>query len=157
MGIQLLNGSVSDDTIYCKVRRDAVTNVRGKVFDLTKNQYNLLIAAGASVTRKCKICFPIFKLIYFLILANSVTYHGVAYLASGEKQSLSDVSALAAASKLLVRLHGSFMIAAWIGTASVGILLARYYRQTWVGTSLCGKDLWFAVSLLLKQRTTLLK
>lgn len=38
------------------------------------------------------------------------------------------------------------MLAAWIGTASAGILLARYFRQTWVGTTMCGKDLWFAVS-----------
>jgi hypothetical protein len=27
-----------------------------------------------------------------------------------------------------------------------GILLARYFKQTWVGSSLCGKDIWFAVS-----------
>lgn len=81
-----------------------------------------------------------------ICLESSVSYHGIAFLASGDKQALSDVSALAGASRILVRLHGSFMLAAWIGTASVGILLARYYRQTWVGTSLMGKDLWFAVS-----------
>jgi hypothetical protein len=68
-------------------------------------------------------------------------------LASANKQALSDVSAVEAASKLLIRLHGSFMLAAWIGTVSIGILLARYYRNTWVGSSLCGKDLWFAVRL----------
>lgn len=38
------------------------------------------------------------------------------------------------------------MLTAWIGTASLGILLARYFRQTWVGNQLCGKDQWFAVS-----------
>lgn len=37
------------------------------------------------------------------------------------------------------------MLVAWIGAASVGILLARYFKQTWVGSSLCGKDQWFAV------------
>lgn len=36
------------------------------------------------------------------------------------------------------------MLTAWIGTASLGILLARYFRQTWVGSQLCGKDQWFA-------------
>lgn len=68
------------------------------------------------------------------------------YEASAEPRSLADVSAIQAASKLFLRLHGAFMLAAWIGTASVGMLLARYFRQTWVGTTLCGKDLWFAVS-----------
>ncbi|CAH0550076.1 unnamed protein product [Brassicogethes aeneus] len=126
LGIQLLNSSISDDTIYCKVRREAVTNIRGRNFDLVNDKYNLLVAAGNTVTD------------------TSVKFHGIAVLASGEKQFLSDVSALAAASKLLVRIHGSFMVLAWIGTASIGMLLARYYRQTWTGTSLCGKDLWFA-------------
>lgn len=51
----------------------------------------------------------------------------------------------AGASNLLVRLHGAFMLTAWIGTASIGILLARYFKQTWEGSSLCGKDQWFAV------------
>lgn len=38
------------------------------------------------------------------------------------------------------------MLAAWIGAASIAIILARYYRQTWVGTTMMGKDVWFAVS-----------
>ncbi|XP_060531143.1 putative ferric-chelate reductase 1 homolog isoform X2 [Cylas formicarius] len=126
LGIQLLNGSVVDGVLYCKIRRDAYTNVNGKVFDLINEKYNLLIASGSSAT------------------ASSVSFHDLSFLASAQKQSLSDVSALAAASKLLVRLHGCFMLAAWLGTASVGILLARYYRQTWVGNQLCGKDMWFA-------------
>ena len=80
------------------------------------------------------------------ITATHVNIHDIGKLASGSKQLLSDLSALTGASKLLLRLHGAFMLAAWIGTASIGMLLARYYRQTWVGSTLCGKDLWFAVS-----------
>lgn len=82
-----------------------------------------------------------------MLLANSVQYHNLAYEASAEARSLADVSTIKAASKLLLRLHGAFMLAAWIGTASVGMLLARYFRQTWVGTTMCGKDLWFAVRI----------
>lgn len=78
-----------------------------------------------------------------------MAYHDLAYAASGESKSLADVTSVAAASKILLRLHGAFMLAAWIGAASVGILLARYYRQTWVGSTLCGKDQWFAVSTTL--------
>ncbi|XP_066143030.1 putative ferric-chelate reductase 1 homolog [Euwallacea fornicatus] len=126
LGIQLLNFSLVDGAIYCKVRRDVLTDVNGKTFDLIGKKYNLLIAAGSSVKQ------------------NSVGFHDVTYAASAESQALADVSALAAKSKLLVRLHGSFMIAAWLGTASVGILLARYYKQTWVGHQMFGKDIWFA-------------
>lgn len=74
-----------------------------------------------------------------------MSYHDLAFQASGESKALADVTTVAAASKLLLRLHGAFMIAAWLGAASIGILLARYYRQTWVGSTLCGKDMWFAV------------
>lgn len=73
----------------------------------------------------------------------------MAYAVSAERKSLADVSGFTAASKLLLRLHGAFMVAAWIGTASIGILLARYFRQTWVNSQLCGKDHWFAVSFKL--------
>lgn len=72
----------------------------------------------------------------------------MAYEVSAEKKSLADVTGFTGASKILLRLHGAFMVTAWIGTASIGILIARYFRQTWVGSSLCGKDHWFAVSHL---------
>lgn len=82
------------------------------------------------------------------ITENSVGYHDIGRIASGSPRFLAEVSALGGASKLFLRLHAAFMITAWIGTASVGILLARYFKQTWVGSTLCGKDQWFAVSLL---------
>ena len=46
----------------------------------------------------------------------------------------------------LVKLHGAFMVAAWMFAASCGILFARYFRLTWVGKQFMGKDLWFVVS-----------
>lgn len=80
-------------------------------------------------------------------LEKGVEFHDLTYLASGDKQALSDVTALSGASKILIRIHGSFMLAAWIGTVSIGTLMARYYRNTWVGSQLWGKDIWFVVSL----------
>lgn len=52
-------------------------------------------------------------------------FHSIAYESTGEPLALSSVGAAAGASKLLLKLHGSFMIAAWLGAASLGILLAR--------------------------------
>ena len=75
-------------------------------------------------------------------------YHDVGRAAAEDSLSLADVSIVAGSSNLLLRLHGAFMIGAWIGTAGIGILLARYFKQTWVGSQLCGKDQWFAVSWL---------
>lgn len=73
-------------------------------------------------------------------------YHDIGRQASSSQSYLSEVSIFGGSSKLFVRLHGAFMLTAWIGTASIGILLARYFKQTWVGSQLCGKDQWFAVS-----------
>lgn len=128
--IQLLAGSINDGVMYCRVLRETRTSINGRIFDLAKDKYHMLVAAGSSVH------------------PNKVGFHNDAYIVSGEKKYLSDVSAIQAASKLLLRLHGAFMLAAWLGTASIGIILARYYRQMWPGKSICGKDLWFAVSYL---------
>ncbi|GLV40393.1 uncharacterized protein CBL_04193 [Carabus blaptoides fortunei] len=125
-GIQLLNFNITDSAIYCRVARDTQTNVSGRIYDLVKDRYFLLVAAGKSAG------------------PNQIQYHDFAYLAAAESRFLSDVSEVGGASVILLRLHGVFMLVAWIGTASIGILLARYYRQTWVGSQLCGKDLWFA-------------
>lgn len=79
--------------------------------------------------------------------SNSVGYHTIGKIASGKPRFLSDTSDFSGASVLFLRLHGAFMIIAWIGTASLGILLARYFKTTWVGSQMCGKDQWFAVSI----------
>lgn len=81
-----------------------------------------------------------------LFLANGVEFHDLIYLGTSTSKRLSDVGEWTAATDLLIRLHGALMLASWIGTASIGMLLARYYRQTWVNSQLCGKDHWFAVS-----------
>ncbi|VVC86910.1 unnamed protein product [Leptidea sinapis] len=112
--VQLLESSTIDGKLYCKFRRDTVSKVMGQTFDLARNKYNLMVVSGDSMK------------------------------ATGEPLALSTVGTAAASSKLLLKLHGSFMIAAWIGTASLGILLARYFRKTWVGKTFGGKDIWFA-------------
>uniref|UniRef100_A0A336L231 CSON001896 protein n=1 Tax=Culicoides sonorensis TaxID=179676 RepID=A0A336L231_CULSO len=124
--VRLLDSSYTNNQIYCRVERDTVSTVRGKNFDLIRNRYNVLVASGSSNKD------------------NSVGYHDIGRDSTSEARALAEVSNFGAASKLFLRLHGAFMIAAWIGTASLGILLARYFKQTWVGSSACGKDIWFA-------------
>ncbi|KAH8396978.1 hypothetical protein KR215_007085 [Drosophila sulfurigaster] len=123
---RLLNASFVDGVIYCKVQRDAVTTVEGRTFDLKNGAYHLLIATGKTLKE------------------NSVGYHDIGRLPSAQPINLAVVQDLSGSSMLLVRLHGAFMIAAWIGTTSLGIIFARYFKQTWVGSQTCGKDQWFA-------------
>ncbi|XP_050669345.1 putative ferric-chelate reductase 1 homolog isoform X2 [Leptidea sinapis] len=137
--VQLLESSTIDGKLYCKFRRDTVSKVMGQTFDLARNKYNLMVVSGDSMKD-----------------ADRVGFHSLAFEATGEPLALSTVGTAAASSKLLLKLHGSFMIAAWIGTASLGILLARYFRKTWVGKTFGGKDIWFAYHRILMVVTWLL-
>lgn len=51
-GLRLLNTSAVDGIIYCAVERDAVTKVEGVEYNLIKNKYVLLLAAGTSLKGK---------------------------------------------------------------------------------------------------------
>ncbi|KAM3958035.1 putative ferric-chelate reductase 1 homolog [Aphomia sociella] len=137
--VQLLESSIIDGKLYCKFRRDTVSVVKGQTFDLANNKYNLMVVSGDSMKD-----------------ADRVGFHSIAYEATGEPLALSTVGSAAGASKLLLKLHGSFMLAAWLGTASLGILLARYFKQVWVGRQLGGKDIWFAYHRILMVLTWLL-
>ncbi|XP_055528537.1 putative ferric-chelate reductase 1 homolog isoform X2 [Wyeomyia smithii] len=123
---QLRQHSYEDGVIYCQVERDALSIVAKEKFDLVNEKYHLLLATGSSAD------------------SVHVSYHDIGRHVSGSPLALAEVGPVKGSSKLLLRLHGAFMLVAWIGTASLGILLARYFRQTWVGNQLCGKDQWFA-------------
>ncbi|XP_063239185.1 putative ferric-chelate reductase 1 homolog [Bacillus rossius redtenbacheri] len=127
-GISLLKASYVDGDIYCQFTREKVTSVRNTTFNLVSQKYHLLVAAGTLLSEN----------------GTGPGFHNRAYGGSGESCYLSEVCDFSESSKLLIRLHGALMVAAWIGAASVGILLARYYKQTWSGSQLCGKDIWFA-------------
>lgn len=125
--IKLIESSYIDGIIHCRIERNAMTEIRGKRFDLIKEPFYLLVAAGEDLK----------------VAENSVGYHSIGKRASGAPQLLTDTAEFKGTSVLLLRLHGAFMLIAWIGTASLGILFARYFKQTWVGSPLCGKDQWF--------------
>ncbi|XP_031831549.1 putative ferric-chelate reductase 1 homolog isoform X2 [Nomia melanderi] len=124
--VQLESSSIKDDVIACKFWREKTMVVQGWQYDLVHTPYNLLIAAGKNLR------------------SNGVAFHDTEYLATDSAKLLSDVGGYTAAKNVLIRVHGALMLASWIGFASIGILLARYYRQTWVNSQLCGKDHWFA-------------
>ena len=48
------------------------------------------------------------------------------------------------------------MIAAWIFTASLGTILARYFKTTWMHMKCLGKDVWFPCHVSLMTLTWVL-
>ncbi|XP_071445246.1 putative ferric-chelate reductase 1 homolog [Hetaerina americana] len=125
-GVSLVSSSYEDRVIHCKFTREAVTVAGGKPYDLFQTPYHILLAAGESLK------------------PDSVGYHFSRRAYSENPQILSVVGEVEEASKLFFHLHGSFMVAAWLLSASTGIILARYFKKTWTGHQTCGKDQWFA-------------
>lgn len=52
-------------------------------------------------------------------------------------------------SHILVRIHGSLMIAIWIGLVTISVLLARYYKNEWPDSKINDTAIWFIVHRVL--------
>lgn len=50
----MLESSIRDDVIRCKFVRNRETRVQGRLYDLSTQPYNLLLAAGSQITGKVK-------------------------------------------------------------------------------------------------------
>ncbi|KAK2706518.1 putative ferric-chelate reductase 1 homolog isoform X2 [Artemia franciscana] len=128
-GAKLLSSSVEDGYMYCKFEREQNLGTDGVITDLAM-KHHLLLSRGA-------------------ISGDRISYHGQNKASSAEPISIASLSGVTSRSDVLIRVHGSMMIVAWIWAASCGILFARYFKQTWVGKQFMGKDLWFVFHRLL--------
>jgi len=140
-GIKNWNGRYEDGLITCEFRRPALLNIplphrnENKTFQLENDQYSVFLAEGP-------------------FQSGLLGYHNIKDYTILQK--LGEVHNLVASSKIALRLHGAFMIFAWIGSASLGMLVARYFKQTWTSTQCCKKDIWFVLHRTLMVLTWLL-
>ena len=75
----------------------------------------------------------------------NIGYHGNTKVPSGSAVNLAKVGNVVGGNSMLLQLHGVLMVAAWLGCAGAGMIMARYFKRTWRGRQLCGKDLWFVL------------
>lgn len=102
-------------------------------FDLINSRHFLLLAAGSMSSS-----------------GELLSYHGQSKLASASSVSLKSVEPVGSATTAIIRAHGVLMIIAWMGSASCGMMLARYFKETWKGTQNCfNKDRWFVLHVVL--------
>lgn len=111
--------------IYCVVERNNMSEVGGMQFDLINDKHYLLLANGQELG------------------LNSIGMHGP--VATSDEALLLTIprNVEPSAQSTLILIHGSFMIVAWIGLTSIGIIFARYFKKTWTNQKTCGKDTWF--------------
>lgn len=111
--------------IYCKVERDAVTTIEGVNFNLINDTHYLMLASGTEQS------------------SDSVGFHDINQEASQSRVLLTEVSRIRGRSRVMLYIHASFMIVAWVGLTSIGIFTARFMKKTWIDVKLFGKDIWF--------------
>jgi hypothetical protein len=112
-----------DGWVYCSWTRNISVVIEKELWDFEKDVYHVMLAVGNAVD-------------------NQLLFHS-AKVVSGEPMGLGQVGLIKAKSRLFIILHGSFMIGAWIFAASLGIMFARYFKQTWTNNKVCGLDQWF--------------
>lgn len=111
--------------IYCLVEREAITTINDVSFNLIEDKHFLLLASGTETK------------------SDSVGDHDINAEPTDEALLLTIASIAQARSRLMLYLHASFMISAWIGLTSIGIFTARFMKRTWINVKVFGKDLWF--------------
>lgn len=102
--------------------------MNGHVFDLDNQAYYIMLIYGDDAT------------------VTEILEHKDRQVSSRAVFLQDPANLIGAGKPLLIQLHGCFMIVAWMGTAAVGLVLARYFKNEWTDKKLFGKDLWFVVS-----------
>ena len=98
---------------------------------------------------------------YHVLLAGGpynsrVAYH-TAKLSTADPVSLSLITSLSGGrGDILFRVHGLLMLVAWVGCAGAGKMIARYFKKTWRGSQVMGKDVWFVLHRLLMSLVVIL-
>lgn len=136
--IRLVESRIEDGVLYCQVERDAFTTVKSLSFDLVNEKYYLLLASGDSSA------------------SDSIGRHNIDREASTRSLLLTEFSVVHGKSKIMLFIHASSMIIAWIGTTSIGIFAARFLKKTWIDVKIYGRDLWFMTHQVLQSVTWLL-
>ncbi|XP_076472946.1 putative ferric-chelate reductase 1 [Babylonia areolata] len=132
IGLSNATGSVVDGVFTCTVHRQIVVKGGGpQVYNLT-TPFHILMARGE---------------------ANGWDPlphdQSNAFVTENHYDVTSHVDIGARAqSTVLVKLHGCLMTLAWILSASIGVLVARFFKHVWPTETACGVKVWFAIHRL---------
>lgn len=131
-----------DGFTYCRFKIESNLVINDKLaFNFLNSSYYLFLARGPMSSLKPPI---------------QLGPHPQAPYKTSAAALLSDVSPIGMASNTLIKLHGCLMIIAWVGTVSLAIFLARFYKQTWTDVVHCKQKVWFTWHRLLNILTVLL-
>uniref|UniRef100_K1PA49 Putative ferric-chelate reductase 1 n=1 Tax=Magallana gigas TaxID=29159 RepID=K1PA49_MAGGI len=124
-GVSVIETSYTSGVVRCVIDRP-INSTNNQVFSLTRNWY-LLRASGP-------------------VSGGSLSTHRSKTSSSSTVDFLSaSLVTEAEADLLMVKLHGSFMMIAWVMFSSIGIVTARFFKGGWEGKTLGGIKVWFQI------------
>ncbi|XP_033740422.1 putative ferric-chelate reductase 1 [Pecten maximus] len=127
LGLTSASGSVVNSVLNCKFTRK--TNITGEpsFFDIREN-WHLFFARGPVVP------------------GNLRKHTQTPIVSEGTVDFLStDLQNAAKLSYILVKVHGSLMVVAWVLFSSIGIFVARYLKPMWPNSTILGQKVWFQI------------
>ncbi|XP_076462763.1 putative ferric-chelate reductase 1 isoform X2 [Babylonia areolata] len=126
-GVSSITVSFDSGVLTCSFTRTTAGGANGRLFALDK-PYTILWAEGPGS-------------------AAGAGRHEQIPISSSMAVSLQDFTAdiTGGVDFPLVKAHGSMMIAAWICFASIGIVLARYFKDVWKNQTWLDQKIWFQV------------
>ncbi|XP_061176335.1 putative ferric-chelate reductase 1 [Saccostrea echinata] len=124
-GVSIIETSQTAGRVRCVVER-TLSSINPKVFSLTQKWY-LLRSTGP-------------------LASGAVTKHSTRSASSSPVDFLStSLITEEQPDNLLVKIHGSFMMIAWVMFSSIGIVTARFFKNGWEGKTLMGQKVWFQI------------
>jgi len=115
--------SRKDGWISCRWKRSGEVEIDNSKWNLGNDLYHVMLARGQA--------------------DDGVIRRHDEKTVSAQLKGLGDVAPLESKSRLFIFLHGAFMIGAWICSASLGIIMARYFKKTWTSKRCFNLDQWF--------------
>ncbi|OWF46377.1 putative ferric-chelate reductase 1 homolog isoform X2 [Mizuhopecten yessoensis] len=125
LGLSSESGSVANGLFTCSFTRKTLST-DNQIYSLNNDYYILLAkgpVSGTALGRHDLTNLP-------LVSAQMADF-----------QSTTDLTGTAV--NIMVKLHGCLMIFAWIFLASIGIVLARFYKPVWSDKKMLGEAYWF--------------
>ncbi|CAL1540341.1 unnamed protein product [Lymnaea stagnalis] len=127
--VVLTNSKYENGTLTCTIQRP--TAGLGPRYDINKPWTLLFVRGRADTSASGK---PV------------ILYHEQDFRSSLQQvmvNSTVDISSQSLDNKM-VKAHGILMVGAWIFLASIGIVLARYFKPVWTST-MCSEKIWFQI------------
>lgn len=124
-GVSVIETSYASGVVRCVIDRD-INSTHSQVFSLSRNWYLLRasgpVSGGALSTHRTKTSS-----------SSTVDFLSASLVTEAE------------ADLLMVKLHGSFMMIAWVMFSSIGIVTARFFKGGWEGKTIGGIKVWFQI------------